>query len=220
MIPNALHTRTRNHHPVLHILLMLLWPATTAGGADLTIHRPGAAASSWDPSYSWYSTSTSQWPTDGGVELGGFWNSSKPTYIFLMPPPVLAAGTRELTRLQIWVDGDGGSWRPSPARLIVESPVQPHRQILPSGKTRTLALDLSGTEAQSVLFSGTAGHYDLRVTIEAIEGRWYDLHSIDVVLTYAGIPATWLNAYLVSHGAAESLQTFDQTIGVRWDVSV
>ncbi len=180
-----------------------------ARAEQTVIYRPGVAVSSWDPNHDEYDLEGSDCDTSGpnrGIVLG--WDiSSRPTYRFIVPPPVTSSGN--LSRVTLIIDGNGPTLA-DPAVLYVNG--------VNYG-------ELSGGENWHDWFSDTAPSlpvYDqsidawvINVTIDATNWRWYDLCSVELRFWH-GLPQDWVEMYLWDIGAALAIEGYDAEIGSDW----
>ncbi len=177
------------------------------------ITNSGTSAAAWGTSYAFYDFEGSKWSTTGGVLLGDGFDPSQPTYKFLLPPPSLAAGTRELVGLSIKIYGDGGSFGGGDAYISGINV----GQLSTSESWNTFTY--TGSSARALLtYAGAGKPYELTVTLDvtATEDQ-FDLKEIVVEYTYRGVPVEALRGYHLAAGAEAGISRFRNTIGAQWN---
>jgi hypothetical protein len=175
----------------------------------VTIVRVGAAVSYFNQGYDSLDVKDSKWAATGGAVLGeGLFGQSKPSYVFVLPPPT--DGSASLSSITVSIIGNGG------AVFTAYPYIGTNREAaLPHG-VATTNYTFSGNAAQQ-LITNVNGETALVVTIDASPLQYYyDLQQIVVTYQFSGVGVTLLEAFQQTQGGADAMNQFNADVGQFW----
>ena len=192
-------------------------------GGTVSISKPGVAVSEWGSSEAACEASDSQWADEGGMVLDpSIWTSTEatPVYRFHLPEADATAGA--MTNLVVSVYGRGRDWA-----------LEPSLWAGPEGDRLELTGSLPEVEGWSELFAvpldkleeapGSMPGYTLGVVIDAqhygVAWDWYDVKTLQVSYTYAGIDAMAMQEYQIVLDGAATLLRFYEEVAQNWPLA-